>query len=98
MVVLDTLAPAERLAFVLARTTHRRTSGQLQSICDDLLEASIPGQFKDASTSLAVLCRRSAGPSATTAQGTPKASRNRKLMPKFLSPSTLTTATRPAAA
>src|SRR5580693_10197976 len=26
----------------------------LQRICDDLLEASIPGQFKDASTSLAV--------------------------------------------
>jgi hypothetical protein len=29
-------------------------SGRLQRICDDLLEASIPGQFKDASTSLAV--------------------------------------------
>jgi hypothetical protein len=29
-------------------------SGPLQSICDDLLEASIPAQFKDASTSLAV--------------------------------------------
>ena len=29
-------------------------SGPLQGICDDLLEASIPGQFKDASTSLAV--------------------------------------------
>ena len=29
-------------------------SGQLQGICDDLLEASVPGQFKDASTSLAV--------------------------------------------
>jgi hypothetical protein len=28
--------------------------GPLQGICDDLLEASIPGQFKDASTSLAV--------------------------------------------
>jgi hypothetical protein len=28
-------------------------SGPLQSICDGLLEASIPGQFKDASTSLA---------------------------------------------
>ena len=26
----------------------------LQAVCDDLLEASIPGQFKDASTSLAV--------------------------------------------
>jgi hypothetical protein len=29
-------------------------STRLQRICDDLLEASIPGQFKDASTSLAV--------------------------------------------
>jgi hypothetical protein len=29
-------------------------SGQLQRICDDLLEASIPGQFKNASRSLAV--------------------------------------------
>jgi hypothetical protein len=29
-------------------------SGTLARICDDLLEASIPGQFKDASTSLAV--------------------------------------------
>ena len=29
-------------------------SGQLQGICDDLLEASVPDQFKDASTSLAV--------------------------------------------
>jgi len=29
-------------------------SDQLQGICDDLLEASIPDQFKDASTSLAV--------------------------------------------
>jgi hypothetical protein len=29
-------------------------SGRLQRICDDLLEASIPGHFKDASTSLAV--------------------------------------------
>ena len=29
-------------------------SDRLQRICDDLLEASIPGQFKDASTSLAV--------------------------------------------
>jgi len=29
-------------------------SGLLQGICDDLLEASIPDQFKDASTSLAV--------------------------------------------
>jgi hypothetical protein len=29
-------------------------SGQLQRICDDLLEASIPGQHKDASRSLAV--------------------------------------------
>jgi hypothetical protein len=29
-------------------------SGLLQCICDDLLEASIPDQFKDASTSLAV--------------------------------------------
>jgi hypothetical protein len=29
-------------------------SGLLQRICDDLLEASIPGQFKDASRSLAV--------------------------------------------
>jgi hypothetical protein len=29
-------------------------SGQLQGICDDLLEASVPEQFKDASTSLAV--------------------------------------------
>ena len=29
-------------------------SGQLQGICDDLLEASVPQQFKDASTSLAV--------------------------------------------
>jgi hypothetical protein len=29
-------------------------SGRLQRICDDLLEASIPGQFKNASTSLAV--------------------------------------------
>ncbi len=29
-------------------------SGTLAGICDDLLEASIPGQFKDASTSLAV--------------------------------------------
>jgi hypothetical protein len=29
-------------------------SGQLQGICDDLLEASIAGQFKDVSTSLAV--------------------------------------------
>src|SRR5262245_36137914 len=28
--------------------------GPLQSICDDLLEASIPGEFKDASTALAV--------------------------------------------
>ena len=28
--------------------------GPLQGICDDLLEASIPGQFKEASTSLAV--------------------------------------------
>jgi hypothetical protein len=28
--------------------------GPLQGICDDLLEASMPGQFKDASTSLAV--------------------------------------------
>src|ERR1035441_9504292 len=28
--------------------------GPLQGICDDLLEASIPAQFKDASTSLAV--------------------------------------------
>ena len=28
--------------------------GPLQNICDDLLEASIPAQFKDASTSLAV--------------------------------------------
>jgi hypothetical protein len=30
------------------------SSGTLARICDDLLEASIPGQFKDASTSLAV--------------------------------------------
>ena len=30
MVVLDTLAPAERLAFVLARTTHRRNRLHLQ--------------------------------------------------------------------
>ena len=29
-------------------------SRALQALCDDLLEASIPGQFKDASTSLAV--------------------------------------------
>jgi hypothetical protein len=29
-------------------------SARLQRLCDDLLEASIPGQFKDASTSLAV--------------------------------------------
>jgi hypothetical protein len=29
-------------------------SGALAGICDDLLEASIPGQFKDASTALAV--------------------------------------------
>src|SRR6266487_3333867 len=29
-------------------------SGRLQSICDDLLEASVPDQFKNASTSLAV--------------------------------------------
>jgi len=29
-------------------------SPALQAVCDDLLEASIPGQFKDASTSLAV--------------------------------------------
>jgi hypothetical protein len=29
-------------------------AAQLQRICDDLLEASIPGQFKNASTSLAV--------------------------------------------
>jgi len=29
-------------------------SGQLQGICDDLLEASIPEQFKDTSTALAV--------------------------------------------
>jgi hypothetical protein len=29
-------------------------SGRLQSFCDDLLEASVPQQFKDASTSLAV--------------------------------------------
>ncbi|HMI23479.1 MAG TPA: hypothetical protein VK594_03235, partial [Streptosporangiaceae bacterium] len=29
-------------------------SGQLQGICDDLLEASVPEQFKDATTSLAV--------------------------------------------
>jgi len=29
-------------------------SARLQRICDDLLEASIPGQFTDASTSLAV--------------------------------------------
>src|SRR5256886_5430872 len=29
-------------------------SGPLQRVCDDLLEASVPGQFKDASTSLAV--------------------------------------------
>jgi hypothetical protein len=29
-------------------------SGRLQGICDDLLEASVPGQFKDASRSLAV--------------------------------------------
>jgi hypothetical protein len=29
-------------------------SQALQALCDDLLEASIPGQFKDASTSLAV--------------------------------------------
>jgi hypothetical protein len=29
-------------------------SGQLQGICDDLLEASIPDQFKDGSRSLAV--------------------------------------------
>ena len=29
-------------------------SGRLQGICDDLLEASIPEEFKDASTSLAV--------------------------------------------
>jgi hypothetical protein len=29
-------------------------SGQLQRACDDLLEASIPGEFKDASRSLAV--------------------------------------------
>jgi hypothetical protein len=29
-------------------------SGLLQGICDDLLEASVPGEFKDASTSLAV--------------------------------------------
>src|SRR5580692_4151081 len=29
-------------------------SGQLQGICDDLLEASIPDQFKDSSRSLAV--------------------------------------------
>ena len=29
-------------------------SGWLQHICDDLLEASVPGQFKDASSSLAV--------------------------------------------
>ena len=28
-------------------------SGRLQGICDDLLEASVPGQFKDASRSLA---------------------------------------------
>jgi hypothetical protein len=28
--------------------------GPLQRVCDDLLEASVPGQFKDASTSLAV--------------------------------------------
>jgi hypothetical protein len=32
----------------------RLPSGPLQGICDDLLEASIPGQVKDASTSLAV--------------------------------------------
>jgi hypothetical protein len=31
-----------------------RPSGPLQGICDDLLEASVPGEFKDASTSLAV--------------------------------------------
>src|SRR5204863_6839691 len=29
-------------------------SGRLQGICDDLLEASVPGEFKDASRSLAV--------------------------------------------
>ena len=29
-------------------------SGRLQRICDDLLEASVPEKFKDASTSLAV--------------------------------------------
>ena len=29
-------------------------SGPLQSICDDLLESSVPGEFKNASTSLAV--------------------------------------------
>ena len=29
-------------------------SRALQAVCDDLLEASIPGQFKDTSTSLAV--------------------------------------------
>jgi hypothetical protein len=29
-------------------------SGRLQRICDDLLEASIPGQFKNASSALAV--------------------------------------------
>ena len=29
-------------------------SGPLQAVCDDLLEASVPGQFKDASRSLAV--------------------------------------------
>ena len=29
-------------------------SGQLQSICDDLLEASVPAEFNDASSSLAV--------------------------------------------
>ena len=31
-----------------------RPSQALQAVCDDLLEASIPGEFKDASTSLAV--------------------------------------------
>jgi hypothetical protein len=29
-------------------------SGRLQAVCDDLLEASVPGEFKDASRSLAV--------------------------------------------
>ena len=33
---------------------RRAAAGPLQRICDDLLEASIPDEFKDASTSLAV--------------------------------------------